>query len=201
MRTVSHIISILFHPMLMPTFGMFLILQSGSPLSLISYQAKQFILIVTVASTAILPLTVLPLLYQFKIIKSFQMESAHERFIPILIAAFFYYMGYLLLSKMGAPSMLGKFIAASLISVLIAAIITCFWKISIHLIGMGGVTGVILALSFRYGIDMFLLQILLLTASALTASARLYLGAHKPAQVYAGYFCGLTIVFSTIVFV
>jgi membrane-associated phospholipid phosphatase len=185
--------------MLMPIIGMFLILNTETHLSFLPFQAKQSILIITFISTAILPLTILPLLFQFKIIKSFRMESARERFIPTLITAFFYYTGYLLLKKMGVPPMLNKFILASLITVVFAAFISYFWKISIHLIGIGGVTGGISALSLCYGIDLMNLQILLLIASGLIASARLYLGAHNPRQVYIGYFCGFLIVFGTIV--
>jgi membrane-associated phospholipid phosphatase len=184
--------------MLMPVIGLFLILNTNTHFALLSSQAKQAILIITFVSTTILPLTLLPLLYQFKIIKSFRMESARERFIPVLITAFFYYTGYLLLKKMGAPPMLNKFIIASLITVVFAAIISYFWKISIHLIGIGGVTGAISALSLRYGIDLMNLQILLLIASALIASARLYLGAHNPKQVYTGHFCGFMLVFGII---
>ena len=200
MRIASHIISVLFHPMLMPTIGMFLIFQMGTHLSFMPLQAKQSILIVIFVTTAVLPVSILPLLYQFKIINSFRMETARERFIPILITAFFYYSGYILLKKMGAPAMLDKFIVSSLIAVLLASIISFFWKISIHALGIGGVTGIITALSLMYGIDVFPWLTLLLTASALTASARLYLGDHKPAQVYAGYFLGFLIVFGMVMF-
>ena len=200
MRIVSHIISVIFHPMLMPTLGMLLIFQMGTHLSYMPLQSRQSILIVIFVTTAVLPVSILPLLYQFKIIKSFQMETARERFIPVLITAFFYYSGYMLLKKMGVPAMIDRFIISSLIAVLLASFISFFWKISIHSMGVGGVTGVILALSLRFGIDIFPWLILLLTASALTASARLYLGDHKPAQVYAGFGLGFLVVFG-IVFV
>ena len=186
--------------MLMPVYGMFLILNTGTHLSLLSFQAKQSILIITLISTAILPVTILPLLFQFKVIKSFRMESARERFIPILITAFFYYTGYLLMKKMGVPTMLNKFVFASLIAVFISAIVSYFWKISIHAIGIGGVTGVIAAISILYRIDLLMLQIFLLIISALTISARLYLGEHNPKQVYAGYFCGFLTVFCFVIF-
>ena len=194
MRIVSLIISILFHPMLMPLLGIFLIFQSGTHISYMPFEAKRVIYIIVLITSCILPLSVLPLLYQLKIIKSFRMETARERFIPILLTAFFYYMGYLLLRKMGVPSMIDKFILATLIAIVSASAISYFWKISIHTVGIGGIMGALIALSLRYGIDMTIWTILLLIASALTASARLHLGDHNPLQVYAGYFCGLAIV-------
>jgi len=200
MRIVAHIISIIFHPILMPVIGMFLIFKAGTHLSLLTLQAKQAILIVIFISTVILPLSIHPILYQFKIIKSYRMESTRERIIPILITAFFYYTAFLLLKKMGVPTMLCKYIISAAITVFVSAIITYFWKISIHMMGIGGLSGVITAISLKYGIDLLFLQILLISASALTASARLYLGDHNPSQVYTGYIFGFVIIFSFIIF-
>ena len=198
MRIVSQIISILFHPMFMPLLGIFLIFQSGTHISYLPFEAKRIIYFVVAITSCILPLSALPLLYQLKIIKSFRMETARERFIPILLTAFFYYMGYLLLRKMGVPSMIDKFILATLIAIVGASAISYFWKISIHTTGIGGVTGAIIALSLIYGFDMSIWIALLLIASGITASARLYLGDHNPLQVYAGYFWGLGVVLGTI---
>ena len=198
MRIISLIISILFHPMLMPLLGIFLIFQSGTHISYMPFEAKRIIYFVVAITSCILPLSALPLLYQLKIIKSFRMETARERFIPILLTAFFYYMGYLLLRKMGVPTMIDRFILSTLIVIIGASIISYFWKISLHMAGIGGVTGAIIALSFRYEFDMTMWIALLLIASGLTASARLHLGDHNPLQVYAGYFFGFVIVVGTI---
>ena len=198
MRIVSQIISILFHPMFMPLLGIFLIFQSGTHISYMPFEVKRIIYFVVAITSCILPLSALPLLYQLKIIKSFRMETARERFIPILLTAFFYYMGYLLLKKMGVPAMIEKFVLSTLIAIVCASAISYFWKISIHTTGIGGVTGAIIALSLLYGFDMSMWITLLLIASGITASARLYLGDHNPLQVYAGYFFGLGVVVGTI---
>ena len=200
MRIASHIISIIFNPILMPTIGIFLIFNTETHLSLIPYQAKQTIIIFIFVTTAILPMSILPLLYQFKVIKSLQLENARERVIPMLITAFFYYMGFLLLKKLGIPILINKFFLASILSILIASIVSYFWKISIHTLAIGGVTGVLTALSLKFGIDMLPLITLALLASGLTASARLYLSSHKPTQIYTGYFCGFMIVFGMVMF-
>lgn len=198
MKVFSKIISVLFHPMLMPTLGIFVIFQAGTHVSFLPFEAKRIIYITVFLTTCILPLSLLPLLLQFGAIKSFQMETPRERVLPVFFTGFFFYLGYLLLKKMGVSGIIGNFMLASLIAVLSAVVVTVFWKISLHTIGIGGVAGAVMALAFRYGMDLSLLVFLLLLASGITASARLYLGAHKPAQVYVGFLWGFLIVFSSV---
>jgi hypothetical protein len=198
MKTLSKIISIIFHPMLMPTLGVFLIFQAGTHLSLLPFEAKRIIYLTVFISTFIMPVSLLPLFLQLKVISSIQMETARERIIPVFVTGIFYFLGYLLLKRMGVLSVLGSFILASLMAVFIAVAITFFWKISMHMIAIGGLTGVMLAMAMRFNLDLTFLLSLLILASGIIASARLYVGAHNQAQIYAGFILGLVIVFSSI---
>lgn len=182
----------------MPTIGIFLIFHAGTHLSYLPFEARRIIYLTVFISTFIMPLSLLPLFIQLKIIKNFQMESARERIYPVFITGVFYFLGYILLNKMGAPAIIGNFILASLIAIFTAVVITFFWKISMHMIAVGGVTGVMLALALHYNIDLAFWLSLLVIASGIIASARLHLGAHNPAQIYIGYILGLIIVFSSI---
>lgn len=195
MRLLSKVISVLFHPMLMPVFGVFLIFNSGHHVAFMPLEAKRVVYLMVGLTTCILPLSLLPLLYQFGAIKSFQMETPRERLWPVLFTALFYYMGYLLLKRMGLSGMLATFMLSTLATLLIALVITLFWKISLHTIGIAGVAGALAALGLRYGLDVSGWLALLVVAGGLTASARLALGAHTPAQVYAGYALGFLLVF------
>ncbi|MCL2074287.1 MAG: PAP2 family protein [Marinilabiliaceae bacterium] len=198
MKIASHIISIIFNPILMPTIGIVLIFNTGTHLSLLPAITKQVITVLIFVTTAVLPMTILPLLYQFKIIKTLFLENKRERVIPMVITVFFYYLGFLLLKKIGMPTLLNSFFLASIISVLIAAFVSYFWKISIHTMGIGGVTGVLFALSIKFGIDIMPLISMVLLASGLTASARLYLSCHNTKQIFVGYLCGFLVVFGFI---
>ncbi len=197
MRILSKIISIIFHPMLMPTLGIFLIFQAGTHLSYLSPDSKRIIYLAVFISTCIMPLSLLPLFLQLKIIKSFQMEAAKERLFPVFVTGVFYFLGYVLLKKMGVPSLLENFILSSIVAVFIAVTITYFWKISMHMIAIGGVSAVLLALTLRYQVDLTIWLSLIVIISGITASSRLHLGAHNPLQVYLGYFVGFSIVFSS----
>lgn len=77
--------------------------------------------------------------------------------------------------------------------IFVATIITFFWRISLHTIGMGGLLGffteMMLTQAFNQSIMIPVFMVTVIIAG-LVGSARLYLGAHTPAQIYAGYAVG-----------
>ena len=83
-----------------------------------------------------------------------------------------------------------KFMIGSIASIFLALLISYWWKISLHLIGVGGVTGVVVALSLRAGLGITPALMGMIVVAALTATARLYLNAHTPAQTLAGFILG-----------
>ena len=78
-------------------------------------------------------------------------------------------------------------------SVTAAFVINLKWKISIHMLGMGGIVGTIIGLILRYQIDAVPLVISLVILSGLVGYSRLRLDAHTPLQVYAGFVLGTLI--------
>ncbi|WP_462317087.1 PAP2 family protein [Marinilabilia sp.] len=196
MKLLSKILSFLFHPMLMPTLGIFFILNAGTHLSYLSFEVKRVVYIIVFTSSCLLPISLLPLFLQMKLIKSFNMDTARERIYPVLAAGVFYFLGYFLLSRLNISPLLEGFVLSSLLAILLAVGISFFWKISMHAIAVGGVTGALAGIMFRYGVDLIVLTSVMLLISGATASARLYLNAHSPAQVYAGYALGFVLVMS-----
>lgn len=193
-KTIAVAISILFHPMLMPLLGLFLIFNAGTHISFVPAEFRRVIYMIVFASACVLPLSVLPLLLQFKLINSFRMESHRERILPVFITGVFYFLGYVLLRRFNLPIFLYQFMLGSLIALYASLVITFWWKISLHLVGIGGVTGAIIALSLKMGLGITPALVALFWAAAITASARLYLGAHTPKQTLAGYLLGLLVV-------
>ena len=90
---LAKIISVIFHPVLIPTLGLFLLLNSGFYFSILNWEAKRFVLLVVFFSTAILPMisvAILALNPKFDL----SMEKSRDRIIPLLSASIFYYMGF-----------------------------------------------------------------------------------------------------------
>jgi membrane-associated phospholipid phosphatase len=75
----------------------------------------------------------------------------------------------------------------SLISTLF---ITNYWKISMHMTGIGGLCGSFMLLSFIWPIDLRLIIAALFLVAGIVGSSRLILNVHTPAQVAAGFAAG-----------
>lgn len=76
------------------------------------------------------------------------------------------------------------------LSVTLAVMINLFWKVSIHLIGIGGIIGTLLALSQLLFVDVKIPIIISIIIAGVIGSARLTVGEHTPAQIYSGVFIG-----------
>lgn len=76
--------------------------------------------------------------------------------------------------------------------IFIAEVISIFWRISLHTIGMGGLLGFFFELILHmHGTSIPLLLFpFLVVAAGLVGTARLYLQAHTPIQIFVGYIVG-----------
>lgn len=79
------------------------------------------------------------------------------------------------------------------IAILLTAFINLKFKISAHMVGIGGLLGVLISISYLIKFDMTLFYIFVIILAGIVGFARLTLNEHKPLQVYAGFLLGLTI--------
>ncbi len=199
MNIFAKIISYLLHPMLMPTIGILTIFNTGTYLSFLPLEYKRMLYILVFLTTFVLPMIIIPVFFYWKHIKSFEMDNKNERFFPMLITLIFNIATYFIFIKLPLPSPIRYYMLAVALCVFLTLIITIRWKISSHMVGIGGITGLIAALSFLYITD---LQIYLMISVFFAGSigfARLQLNAHKPLQIYTGFFLGFIVEFLTLV--
>lgn len=189
----AKLFSFLFHPLLLPAAGIIVLFNSGSILEYLPFEAKKIIFIIVFISTAILPLTFLPFFIFQNIIKSIYMENHKERLIPFFITSVFYFFAYYLLVRIGAPITINVFILASGIAVFILFLLSIKWKISAHMLGSGGLTGALIAISFRLDINLIYFIITAIFISGLLGYSRLKLLKHHPFEVYFGWLVGLLV--------
>ena len=127
------------------------------------------------------------------------MPDRADRKWPLLLTGLIYTgVTYLFAFRMNLLSdtspQLAVVLAAITLSILLVAIISLYWKISAHAVGMGGVLGVVLALMAKYGeTDLLIPLVGLLALSGLVATARLQLNAHTLSQVLAGWGMGVLV--------
>ncbi len=193
-RLVAKIISVIFHPLFMVGYGiLILFFISGTFLSYLAGPVKNIVLIIIAVNTIILPLSVVPLYISQKIIKSIHMETARERIIPLVMNSIFFYLGFYLLNKLQVPELIKMYVFASFSVVVVTLLVSLKWKISIHMMGIGGLTGAIISISWHLGVDMKAVWMGLILCGGLIGFARLELNKHTPAQVYSGFFIGLVV--------
>ena len=188
---IAKILSLVFFPFLIPTYTLLIIFNMNVYFSMIIPQlAKLQILGMVFLITFIFPLFMMILFQRIGIIKSLYMKTKEERTLPYLMTIIFYYLAYYLLKQLQISPIFYYFILGATFLIIITLIINFFWKISIHMIGIGGMLGTLMGLSFLWMIDIPFLIILLVLCSGITGYARLKLNAHNPAQIYSGFLLG-----------
>ena|ERR1051326_4625710 len=188
----SRIISYLFHPLLMPTYGLLLYFWVDSSASYFMKPELRWILLgMTFSFTFFLPLLNTLILLRARYIQSIHMRTRQERRVPLLVTAIFYMAEYWLLHDRDVPQTLKLFILCATIAIVCTVVINLFWKISAHMVGIGGVCGAMFVmcyiLQFRGGP---LLMAGLFLLAGFIGSARLQLGEHSPLEVFAGFLLG-----------
>lgn len=190
----AKIISVLLHPLLMPTYGFAFIFFTENYISVfIPALLKIIILGVTFLFTFLLPSVNALILLKLKRIQSLEMETADERIVPYSSTALYFFALFYLFYDAEFPSIFKIVILGAAISILLTFIINFKWKISAHTIGIGGLAGAALGIIYRMQMDMTLALIVILLLSGIVGYARLKLNAHNPAQVYVGFVMGFLV--------
>ena len=190
----AQVISVLGHPLFMPLYAFGLLIYTNPYINMmITETSKYFTLGILLVFTIILPILTSVLFKLFGLIDSLYMKTAKERRWPFLLTLIWYYMGIQLLTRIYVPQsflllMIG---AASIVGV--ALVITSRWKISIHMLGIGGVIGAIIGISQRFQFDHSILLIALILFAGLIGYSRLKTNSHNYRQVYAGFIVGIAV--------
>lgn len=176
----------------MPFYAIVLLMNMNTYIAYsISPQLQRIILSLVFVTTTVLPVITVLILLQKGMIRSMEMKSIAERRIPFITTAFFYLVCYYLLLRMPVPRMLSLMVLGATISIFIAWLLSFRWKVSIHMIGIGGIAGMLLGLSQILNAGLILTILGAIIVSGMLGSARLYLGAHSQAQIYTGFGIGL----------
>jgi membrane-associated phospholipid phosphatase len=192
LHPAARVTSIIFHPLLIPTLGFFLLFNSGFYFAILPWSVKKFMLLVVFLSTCVLPLLSI-LLLSLNPKFDLNMEKSTDRILPVMLSSIFYYLGYLILQWLPVFPIYQFFLIASILIQIVLVIVSLKWKISAHSAAIGGLVGGFFGLSFRLQENpVFLLALLVLIAGTV-GTARLILGKHTNSQVYAGFLLGFLI--------
>lgn len=197
---LANVLSGIFHPFLITLYSFLLIFSSGSYIAFLPNSIKLVILMVVALNTLLIPVISLVILKRLGLIKTFYLEKHRERIVPIVITSIPYFFTLYLLAKLPVPHILVRIIESGIIILFVAAVVSYWWKISLHLLGIGGLTGFLFACSYNNYFSAIPFIVLVLLVAGSLASARLKNGDHKPSQVYAGFVSGCVLTFAFFLF-
>lgn len=208
LRTVAKIISFFFHPLIILTYSLILLLLVNPYIfgvNSIAFQSRLILLIFL--STFMLPAFSVFMMRNLGLVNSMQLETKQERIGPYIITGVFYlWMFVNFKDNPTIPTAYTIFVLGATIALFIAFFINIFSKISTHTVGMGGLIGMVVITMALYSYESFtinpplvgsielsmnfLLMIVILLAG-LVGSARLILDAHSNKELYMGFIVGL----------
>lgn len=190
---LSRALSWLLHPFVVPLYVLGFMLLTDGFLSRLPASIKSYLAWIVVLYAAIVPMLSIAFMRGLGLLKNFGLHSQRSRLLPLLVGAISYVLCAITLSDVAVATIIRKFVLAAACCEVLALVVTPFWKISLHLICMGGVTAVFTLLSVAGAGQHFWALVATIMLSGALASARLHLGAHNPSQIAVGYFGGLVV--------
>lgn len=189
--SLSKIVSIIFHPLIMPVYGLLIIFYSPTLFGYLPFGVKKILLLVLLVNNVFLPISLMLFLYNRKIISTWTIDDRTERRMPLMLTTILYASTCYIIFKFPIPLFLKSFIYTTFLISLMVTIINFWWKISIHAVGAGALLAIVFYLSVKMNapLDWYLISVIL--ASGLVLSSRLKLNYHNPQQVWFGFFAGL----------
>lgn len=163
----------------------------------ITHEYFLLLLILIFSSTFLLPLLSVFIMVKFGKVRSIYMDEQRERNWPLLQTAIVYGVAfYILVQAKRIPPVIPLFILGATGAMVVAMLINLKWKISLHMIGIGGLCGGITSMFIllQEGNPLWL-ALIFLCAGAL-GTARLLLQAHNSLQILCGFAAGFVIEFA-----
>jgi hypothetical protein len=194
MRGFALFISVIFHPLLMATYGCLLLLFGISNTVydfLTPFDTKWRICVIIFVFSFVFPVLNIFILYRLGRLPSLTLSNQRDRTFPYFMTSLFYFGLYYLLIDINIWSSIKLFIAGGGIAILITAFINMRSKISAHMVGVGGLLGVLISVAWLIKFDMTVYYMVVILLAGIVGFARLALREHKPYQIYTGFFLGL----------
>lgn len=188
-------LSTVFSPLVVPTLACAITFWI-TPLAHFGNETFRFVACFIVFSiTTCVPVAAIAYLIRTGRVSDAAISDRRQRGIPYAIACVCFLLAALYLALVDMPHWLVMFFCGACFATMSAAIINIAWKISAHMITMGG----LVALMAYIAINNFYIVAILpwlagtIVASGMVGSARLLLHRHTPLQVYAGWAFGLVV--------
>lgn len=201
MKKAALITSYVFHPIFLPTAGLIFVFGLNTYISQTTPMSKQYFVVAWIfINTVVIPLLFTLFLRWKNMVESIQLHTRKDRIVPFAFAFFLYFTNYYLMRDVPLPDVLYSIFFGSTLAVACAFVFTFFTKISIHMIGMGGLTAAVYGVAQMYDLPIIGMVMLGMIASGLVGSARYILESHDLRQIYMGWVTGFLSIYLPLIY-
>ncbi|MDR1860956.1 MAG: hypothetical protein LBR06_08580 [Bacteroidales bacterium] len=190
LRTVARVISTVFHPLLIPTWGFAMLLWSGIYSASLHSGMRWEIMRTVFLTTCVFPAALMRIIELFPESVA-KLGTNMERVVPLLATALFYIIGANCIGNMPVHRVFRILLSSASFTVIILCLVSFSWKISVHAGGIGGMLGIVLALALHSVLNLWAPVSCIILLCGLIGTSRLLLEKHTVAQVFAGYLAGI----------
>lgn len=192
-KQIATWLSRVLHPFFLPIYTL-LVLLVASPLGrLISIKSQLMVWVTTIMCAIVLPIMVIYILKRFGVLKHKSLDNREDRAWPLCALGVFLTLGAFFLMLFPSTEIFSQLLFVVSLQVLLFAVISLYWKISMHAMAWGVLCGLFLILGpvFKWAF------VLSLICAGVVISSRLILKKHNGWQVLAGFAQGviLTMIF------
>lgn len=191
--SVSHILSWVLVPLLMPVYG--LMLAFGlSILEVAPMGMRLGFTLIVAGINVLIPMLLVVLLKKMGLVDDLGLNGRKERLIPYIISIVALVVTAIFMYYRGAPHWLVWFFGGGAVGGFVNMLINFRWKISAHAAGIAGVAALLVRIAGdgnpHPSVLGWLIAVVIL--AGLLGSARVWLGRHTVWQVLAGFAVGFT---------
>lgn len=200
MKALAHFLSYALHPLFMPSVMVWLALELDPHLGYFLPPPGRWVMLGMLAvMTIAFPITSALMLKRAQLISSLQMPDHRERTAPFTITLVYYGMAYYLLTKTPLHPLVNAMFFGVLLALFLTIVINLFWKISAHMVGIGGLAGALVGIAAVHALPLLPIVAFVVLVGGVLGAARLYITDHTQGQILLGAVLGSSCTYVSVV--
>jgi hypothetical protein len=191
-QVIAKTVSIIFHPLFIPVYGLWLLLYYTNVFPGVTGIQKSLLLIRFLVMYSLFPLVTVLIAKGLGFVKSIYLRDAKDRIIPyIACGVYYFWMWWVLKNQPDQPRELVKLGLAIFVASSAGLIVNSFIKVSMHGMSVGVMLTFLLLMALHSEENIGYYLSFALLAGGVISTARLINSDHDPIEVYLGIFIGV----------
>lgn len=186
-------------PFIVPTLGIALLFFL-SYLRLLPWSYRILVIIAVFCFTYLMPKLTIFLYRKINGWNLREFGSREKRLVPYILTIISYSFCLTLLERFNVPRYMSGIVVASLLALVLCALINIWWKISAHMVSIGGLAGGLVCFGELFAFNPVWWLCIVLILAGILGTSRITLRMHSLGQVLCGFFLGFVCAISGILY-